>query len=75
MLRARKLGVLTPCVLSVEHEASTIYLERIDGMSVKQALAGGTLEPAGKCPAKRRANIGAYEHLRPLCRSGRLMFF
>lgn len=51
MLRARKLGVLTPCVLCVEHEASTIYLERIDGVSVKQALAGGNLEPAGKCPA------------------------
>ncbi len=70
MLRARKLGVLTPCVLSVEHEASTIYLERIDGVSVKQALAGGTLDPAGTCPANRRANCGACKHLRPRRRSG-----
>ena len=47
MLRARKLGVLTPCVLCVEHEASTIYFERVDGMSVKQALSSSALQPAG----------------------------
>lgn len=47
MLRARKLGVLTPCLLCVEHEASTIYFERVDGMSVKQALSSSALQPAG----------------------------
>lgn len=47
MLRARKLGVLTPCVLCVEHEASTIYFERVGGMSVKQALSSSALQPAG----------------------------
>ena len=47
MLRARKLGVLTPCVLCVEHEASTIYFERVDGTSVKHALSSSALQPAG----------------------------
>ncbi|KAK9840951.1 hypothetical protein WJX81_002223 [Elliptochloris bilobata] len=48
MLRARKLGVLTPCVLCVEHEASTIYFERVEGVSVKQALSSGALQPAAQ---------------------------
>lgn len=51
MLRARKLGVLTPCVLCVEHEASTIYFERVAGISVKQALHDGALQPEGARPA------------------------
>ena len=53
MLRARKLGVLTPCVLCVEHEASTIYFERVTGMPVKQALQDGELQPEGAPGAAR----------------------
>ena len=30
ILRARKNGVLTPVIYNVEHEAATIYMERIE---------------------------------------------
>ena len=62
MLRARKLGVLTPCVLCVEHEASTIYFERVDGMSVKQALSSSALQPAG---ADSPCNLPVCTHCKP----------
>lgn len=47
MLRARKCGVLTPVIYSVEHEAATIYMERIDGESVKDVLLSGNLSSDG----------------------------
>lgn len=43
MLRARKSGVLTPVIYNVEHEAATIYMERIDGASVRDLLLSGNL--------------------------------
>ncbi len=58
VLRARKLGVLTPCVLCVEHEASTIYFERVTGMPVKQALHDGELQPEGAPGAARVCRKG-----------------
>ena len=48
ILRARKNGVLTPVIYYVEHEAATIYMERIQGTSVKDLLLSGSLSPAGE---------------------------
>ena len=47
MLRARKSGVLTPVIYSVEHEAATIYMERIAGASVRDLLLSGKLSLNG----------------------------
>ncbi len=47
MLRARKSGVLTPVIYSVEHEAATIYMERIVGASVRDLLLSGKLKSNG----------------------------
>lgn len=47
MLRARKSGVLTPCIFFVEHEAATIFMEHIEGQSVKDVLLSGNLTPNG----------------------------
>eukprot|EP00887_Chlorella_sp_A99_P004781 scaffold4.g4781.t1 len=38
MLKARKLGVTTPVVYHVDHSLSLIYMERIEGHSVKTLL-------------------------------------
>lgn len=46
MLRARKSGVLTPCIFYVEHEAATIYMERIEGQTVRDILLSSTLSTA-----------------------------
>ncbi|KAL3150614.1 hypothetical protein ABBQ32_000420 [Trebouxia sp. C0010 RCD-2024] len=46
MLRARKTGVLTPCIFFVENDAATIFMERIDGQSVRDVLLSGNLTPA-----------------------------
>ena len=46
-LRARKSGVLTPVIYNVEHEAATIYMERIDGASVRDLLLSGNLNSDG----------------------------
>jgi len=62
VLRARKLGVLTPCVLCVEHEASTIYFERVTGVPVKQALHDGALEPEGAPGELHRSGCCAAQH-------------
>ncbi|EIE22357.1 kinase-like protein [Coccomyxa subellipsoidea C-169] len=43
ILRARKLGVPTPVLYFVEHEASAIYMELVQGCSVKAALLEGKL--------------------------------
>lgn len=50
MLRARKSGVLTPCIFYVEHEAATIYMERIEGQTVRDILLSSTLSTAGDPP-------------------------
>lgn len=47
MLRARKNGVLTPVIYSVEHEAATIFMERIEGASVRDMLSSGSMSSAG----------------------------
>ena len=47
MLRARKSGVLTPCIFFVQHDAATIFMERIEGQSVRDILLSGNLAPAG----------------------------
>ena len=47
MLRARKTGVLTTCIFFVENDAATIFMERIDGQSVRDVLLSGNLTPAG----------------------------
>lgn len=43
IVKARKLGVPTPVLYFVEHEASAIYMELIQGCSVKAALHEGKL--------------------------------
>lgn len=47
ILRARKMGIACPLVLWVEHEAATIYMERIQGRLVKQLLLDSVLSQAG----------------------------
>eukprot|EP00877_Chromochloris_zofingiensis_P014462 jgi/Chrzof1/926/Cz01g34020.t1 len=47
MVRARKMGVLTPVLFFVEQETSSIYMEKISGQSVKQLLLTGDLDAAG----------------------------
>lgn len=47
MLRARKAGILTPVVYNVQHEAATIFMERVDGVTVKEALLSGVLSEEG----------------------------
>ena len=47
MARARKAGVLTPALYSVEPEAGSIYMERVRGHSVKHLLSSGALDAAG----------------------------
>jgi len=43
MLRARKLGVLTPVVYFVELDTNSIYMEKIAGHSIKHCLHTGSL--------------------------------
>mmetsp|Transcript_18499 Transcript_18499/g.51820 ORF Transcript_18499/g.51820 Transcript_18499/m.51820 type:complete len:231 (+) Transcript_18499:120-812(+) len=45
MARARKMGLRTPVIYLVEQEANTIYMEFIDGVSVKEVLQSGTASP------------------------------
>ena len=47
MLKARKLGCLAPVIYHVEHEAATIYMEAVQGRSVKAAIASGDLSDDG----------------------------
>ncbi|KAI3438592.1 hypothetical protein D9Q98_001016 [Chlorella vulgaris] len=44
MMRARKLGVRTPVPFLVDHDASCIYMERIEGHSVKTLLHERSLQ-------------------------------
>lgn len=47
MAKARKLGLRTPCLYHVEMQSSSIYMERIQGRSVKQVLHDNALSPQG----------------------------
>ncbi|PRW58873.1 EKC KEOPS complex subunit bud32-like isoform X1 [Chlorella sorokiniana] len=47
MLKARKLGVHTPVVYHVDHATSSIYMERVQGHSLKTLLHGGQLGGTG----------------------------
>ena len=47
MSRARKMGVLVPLPYFVEMEANSIYMEKVEGHSVKHLLTSGSLTPAG----------------------------
>ena len=47
-MRARKLGVPTPVLYYVEHETSSIYMEKVEGMSVKAALQAWSLDEQGE---------------------------
>jgi len=47
MLKARKLGCLAPVVYHVEHDAATIYMEEVQGRSVKAAISSGDLGDDG----------------------------
>jgi tRNA A-37 threonylcarbamoyl transferase component Bud32 len=59
MLRARKQGVPTPVVYFVEHQASAVYMELIQGCSVKAALHAGKLSDAGAPACDRQAPLAA----------------
>ena len=47
ILRARKIGVACPVVYYVEQEAATIYMEQIQGRSVKALISEGKITEAG----------------------------
>ena len=47
ILRARKIGVACPVVYYVEQEAATIYMEQIQGRSVKALISDGKITEAG----------------------------
>eukprot|EP00891_Asterochloris_glomerata_P003059 jgi/Astpho2/3059/Aster-03363 len=46
ILRARKIGVACPVVYYVEQEAATIYMEQIQGRSVKALISEGKITEA-----------------------------
>ncbi len=46
-MRARKLGVPTPVLYYVEQETNSIYMEKVEGMSVKAALQSRALDEQG----------------------------
>lgn len=60
MLKARKLGVLTPVAYMVDAEVGTIYLERVRGESVKTLLRGDI--PDGANPLAAREARDALLH-------------
>ena len=64
MLRARKQGVPTPVVYLVEHQASAVYMELIQGCTVKAALHGGKLSDTGA--HVHACMVLTEEHLLPL---------
>jgi len=47
MVKARKLGAWAPVVYCVEHDAATIYMEKVGGRSVKEAILSGDLGDTG----------------------------
>ena len=48
ILKARKLGILTPAVYFAEPEASTIYMEKLDARMLKDLLVPKALSSEGK---------------------------
>ena len=48
ILRARKLGVPTPVLYYVEHETNCIYMEKVEGVSLKAALQNKQLDEQGE---------------------------
>jgi TP53 regulating kinase-like protein len=44
ILRARKLGVPTPVLYYVEHETNCIYMEKVEGVSLKALLQSKQLD-------------------------------
>ncbi|GBF90632.1 hypothetical protein Rsub_03204 [Raphidocelis subcapitata] len=56
VLRARKAGVPTPALYYVELEASSIYMEKVEGRSVRHLLQDGLLDDAGV--ARVMADVG-----------------
>lgn len=48
ILKARKLGILTPALYHAEPEASTIYMEKLDARMLKELLVPGALPLAGQ---------------------------
>lgn len=49
MMRARTLGVAAPAIWHVDLASSSIYMERIDGYSVKHCIIQGKLQGPGAC--------------------------
>ena len=47
VLRARKAGVPTPTLYYVELDSSSIYMERVQGRSIRHLLADGLLDDSG----------------------------
>jgi len=48
LVKARKLGVHCPTLLHVDMDMSSLYLEKINGKSVKELLFSGELDEAGR---------------------------
>jgi TP53 regulating kinase-like protein len=59
MLRARKLGLPTPALYSVDPEAGCITMERVAGASLKTLLLEGALAPGGPEAGRLAAAAGA----------------
>ena len=68
ILRARKIGVACPVVYYVEQEAATIYMEQIEGRSVKELISEGKITEAGGVMIPRTCCIAAASCLSS-CRS------
>mmetsp|Transcript_11545 Transcript_11545/g.36508 ORF Transcript_11545/g.36508 Transcript_11545/m.36508 type:complete len:229 (-) Transcript_11545:1382-2068(-) len=41
MAKARKMGVVTPALLHVDHEEGCVYMEEVEGPVLKDVIAGG----------------------------------
>ena len=52
LLKARKLGILVPAIYFAEPEASTIYMEKLDAVTSKEALLPGRLDASSKTASK-----------------------
>ncbi len=58
LLRARKAGVPTPAMYFIESETSSIYMERVEGRSVRHLLQDGLLDAAGGRGAAAEVTAG-----------------
>lgn len=57
ILKARKLGILTPAVYFAEPEASTIYMEKLDAKMLKELLVPGGLSSEGEQSSAMHVNL------------------